>query len=159
MFAAAPLSQTQADTPKFLSLDGYAPVDIADYRIDTTTPGHLSSGTYFLTPDGVVCNFTSLQPQCRGNNLPALPPAASDPSRGLNRSNWIGTVTGLKQTNEESPTDAFHGQPIKTLPPFHSITVGGAVCGVDDKGTTACKDAQGRGFILSPAWSGWLPKV
>jgi hypothetical protein len=68
-------------------------------------------------------------------------------------------VTGLKQTNEGSPTDAFDGQPIKTLPPLHSITVGGAVCGVDDKGTTVCKDAQGRGFILSPTWSSWLPRV
>src|SRR5882757_9154285 len=43
--------------------------------------------------------------------------------------------------------------------PFHSITFNGATCGVDDSGTTACEDSQGRGFILSPAWSGWLPKV
>lgn len=150
---------SHADPPPFPALGGYAPVNIADYRIDTTTPGHPSSGTYFLTPDGVVCNFSSLQPQCRGNNLPAIPPAASEPSKGLNRSNWIGTVTGLKQTNEGSPTDTFNGQPIKTLPPLHSITIGSAICGVDNQGTTACKDAQGRGFILSPAWSGWLPKV
>jgi hypothetical protein len=68
-------------------------------------------------------------------------------------------VTGLKQTNEGSPTDAFNGQRIRMLPPLHKITVDGATCGVDDEGTTACKDAQGRGFILSPAWSGWLPKV
>ncbi|MGJ6125535.1 hypothetical protein QN239_23465 [Mycolicibacterium sp. Y3] len=150
---------SSANPPAFPDLSGYTPVDIADYRIDTTTPGHSSSGTYFATPDGVICNFSSLQPQCRGNNFPAVPPAASDPARGLNRANWIGTVTGLKQTNEGTPTNTFNGQAIKTLPPLHSITVGGAVCGVDDHGTTACKDSQGRGFILSPEWSGWLPKV
>lgn len=33
---------------------------------------------------------------------------------------------------------------MKTLSPLHSITVGSAVCGVDDAGTTACKDSQGR---------------
>jgi hypothetical protein len=148
-----------ASPPIFPDLSGYTPVNISDYRIDTTTPGHPSSGTYFVTPDGVICNFSSLQPQCRGNNFPAVPPAASDPARGLNRVNWIGTVTGLKQTNEGSPVNPVNGQPIKTLPPFHSITVGGAICGVDDKGTTACKDAQGGGFVLSPQGSGWLPKV
>ncbi|MBZ4620668.1 hypothetical protein GBO18_12020, partial [Mycobacterium avium subsp. hominissuis] len=35
----------------------------------------------------------------------------------------------------------------------------GVVCGVDDSGTTACKDPQGRGFVLSPHGSGWLPHV
>ncbi|RIS84933.1 hypothetical protein D2E54_06285, partial [Mycobacteroides abscessus] len=51
------------------------------------------------------------------------------------------------------------GQQIKALPPFHSITVSDVTCGVDDKGTTACKDPQGRAFVLSPSWSGWIPKV
>lgn len=152
-------SVSHADIPTFPDFSSYVPVDIADYRIDTTTPGMPSSGTYFVTPDGVVCEFTTLQAQCRGNNLPAIVPAASDPSRGLNRVNWIGTLTGLKQTNEGATQNPINGQSIQTLPPLHSITVGGAVCGVDDAGTTACKDKQGRGFILSPTWSGWLPKV
>jgi len=157
--AALSGATSSASPPAFPDLSGYTPVDVVDYRIDTTTPGHPSSGTYFITPDHVVCNFSTLQPQCRGNNFPAVPPAASDPARGLNRANWIGTVTGLKQTNEGSPPDVFNGQPIKTLPPLHSISVGGAVCGVDDKGTTACEDSQGRGFVLSPQGSGWMPNV
>lgn len=149
----------RGDTPQFPDLSGYTPVDIADYRIDTTTPGHPSSGTYFVTPDGVVCDFSTLQAQCSGNNLPAIPAAASDPARGLNRVNWIGTTTGLKQTNEGPVGYTVHDQLLKSLPPFHSISVSGSICGVDDKGTTACRDAKGRGFILSPTWSGWLPKV
>ena len=156
---ALSVGTSSAAPPNFPDLSGYTPVNIADYRVDTTTPGHPSSGTYFVTPDGVICNFSSLQPQCRGNNFPAVPPAASDPARGLNRANWIGTVTGLKQTNEGTPTNVVNGHPIKTLPPLHSITVGSAVCGVDDAGMTACKDSQGRAFVLSPQGSGWLPKV
>ncbi|QCR71458.1 hypothetical protein FCV17_06315 [Mycobacterium avium subsp. hominissuis] len=34
-----------------------------------------------------------------------------------------------------------------------------SICGVDNSGTTACKDPQGRGFVLSPHGSGWLPHV
>jgi hypothetical protein len=30
---------------------------------------------------------------------------------------------------------------------------------VDNAGTTACKDPQGRGFVLSPRGSAWLPHV
>jgi hypothetical protein len=41
----------------------------------------------------------------------------------------------------------------------HSITVNGIICGADNAGTTACKDPQGRGFVLSPHGSGWLPHV
>ena len=159
LFSAVDPSLASADTPNFPDLYSYTPVDIADYRIDTTTPGHPSSGTYFVTPDGVVCNFASLPAQCRGNNFPSVPPAVSDPARNLNRINWIGTVTGLKQTNEGPVGTTVHDQLLKTLPPLHSISVSGAICGVDDAGITACKDAQGRGFILSQAWSGWLPDV
>jgi len=45
------------------------------------------------------------------------------------------------------------------LSPFHTLTVFGVTCGVDDKKMTACKDPQGRGFVLSPSWSGWIPKA
>lgn len=119
-----------------------------------------SSEIYFATPDGVICNITAVQAQCSGNNLPAIPPAVSDPSRNFNRVNWIGTASGLKQTNEGAVPNPLNGQTIKTLPPLHSISAFGALCGVDDKGTTACKDSRGgRGFVLSPQGSGWLPKV
>ncbi|AYE99659.1 hypothetical protein C0J29_32365 (plasmid) [Mycobacterium paragordonae] len=142
-----------AEPSKFPDLSGYTPVNIADYRIDMTTPGHPSSEIYFLTPDGITCNFPIGAAQCRGNNLPGIPPAEGS---GVN---WIGTDTGLKQTNEGPVSGVVHGQQVKTLPPFHSITLSGVICGVDDKRMTACKDPQGRGFVLSPSWSGWIPKV
>lgn len=153
-------SVANADEPTFPDLSRYVPVNVDDYVIDTTTPGMPSSGVYFRTPDGIICNFTLEQPQCVGNNFPAVPPVKTDPSRGLIGSNWIGTLTKLKKTNEaEFPDGIVHGQPVKSLSPMHSITFYGMTCGVDDARTTACKDAQGRGFILSPTWSGWLPKV
>ncbi|MGC7358062.1 hypothetical protein RA989_19565, partial [Mycobacteroides abscessus subsp. massiliense] len=52
-----------------------------------------------------------------------------------------------------------HERQDPTLPAYHSITVNGVICGVDDKGTTACKDPQGRGFVLSKQGSGWIPKI
>jgi len=141
-------------------MTGYAPVDVAEYRIDTTSPGHASSAIYFLTPDGIACNFRSGGAQCTGNNFPAIPPAPSNPSSGLKLVNWIGTSTKLQQTNNPIASDGRAlGQQIRTLPPFHTLTVDGATCGVDDKKMAACKDSQGRGFVLSPAWSGWIPKV
>jgi hypothetical protein len=158
-FTALSVCTAQADTPRFPDLAADTPVNIEDYGIDTTTPGMPSSEIYFVTPDGVICNITATQAQCSGNNLPAIPPAVSDPSRNLNRVNWIGTVTGLKQTTEGAIPNPFNGQTIKTLPPRHSIAAYGSICGVDDRGTTACKDSKGRGFVLSPQGSGWLPKV
>lgn len=149
-----------AEPPKFPDFSGYTPVDIADFRIDTTTPGVPANTVIFLTPDGISCDFTTQQAQCTGNNFPSVPPVKTDPSKGLNGANWIGTLTRLQTTSDPLTSgDTLRNQLIKTLPPFHSITFNGAICGVDDKGTTACKDAQGRGFVLSPSWSGWLPKV
>ncbi|WP_155769503.1 hypothetical protein [Mycobacterium asiaticum] len=152
--AALSACTAHAEPSKFPDISRYTPVNIADYRINTTTPGHPSSEIYFLTPDGITCNFPIGAAQCSGNNLPAIPPAS-----GLNEVNWIGTDTGLKKTTEGPISGVVHGQQVKTLPPFHSITLSGVICGVDDAKMTACKDAQGRGFVLSPAGSGWLPKV
>lgn len=143
-----------ADPPRFPDLGGYSPVDAAEYAVDASTPGMPSTQVYFRTPDGVACNFLSGQAQCIGNDLPGLPPA-SPTSKGAPRVNWIGTSSGLKPV---IPSDDRSTE-IKTLPAMHSITVDGVMCGVDDSGTTACKDPQGRGFILSSSWSGWLPKV
>jgi|KBSSwiStaDraftv2_1062776.scaffolds.fasta_scaffold11275_4 hypothetical protein len=156
-FCATP---AHADPPRFPDLGGYMPVSAADYTIDTTSPGIPSNSVVFLTPDGIVCNFVIDQAQCTGNNFPAVPPVATDPAKGLNGANWIGTSTGLKKTGNPTITgNTYRGEPIKTLPAFHSIAFNGMICGVDDARVTACKDSQGRGFILSPAWSGWLPKV
>ena len=143
-----------AEPPRFPDVGSYTPVDTGDYAVDTTTPGIPSTQAYFHTPDGVTCSFLSGQAQCIGNNLPGLPPASPTP-KGTPRVNWIGTSSGLKPVVASDD----HSTGIKTLPAMHSITVDGVTCGVDDSGMTACKDPQGRGFILSPSWSGWLPKV
>ncbi|WP_369828672.1 hypothetical protein [Mycobacterium sp. 852002-53434_SCH5985345] len=149
-----------ADGPKFPDLSKYAVAAPADYTIDVPNPGRPPLATvYFLTPDGIVCNFLPDQAQCSGNNFPAIPPATGNTNASRAAVNWIGTTTGLKQTNEGEPSRVIDDQPIKTLPPFHSLSVNGFTCGVDNSGMTACKDPQGRGFVLSPHGSGWLPHV
>ncbi|WP_369828234.1 hypothetical protein [Mycobacterium sp. E1214] len=149
-----------ADTPAFPDLSRYATVDPSDYTIDVPNPGRPPLSTvYFITPDGVVCNFVPDQAQCSGNNFPSVPPATTKPGASGAAVNWIGTTTGLKQTNEGEPSRVIDGRPIKTLPPLHAISVNNIICGVDNSGMTACKDSQGRGFVLSPHGSGWLPHV
>lgn len=145
----------RADTPRFPDISGYAPVNVADYTISVPNTGRAPMNTvYFRTPDGITCDFFSGEAQCTGNNFPAVP------SAGDNGVNSIGTASGLGQTNDAiAPDGTVYGHPIKTLPPMHSITVDGVMCGADGSGTTACKDPQGRGFVLSPNGSGWLPHV
>lgn len=141
-----------ADPPRFPDLSGYTPVNVADYEVDASTPGIPARRVLFLTPDGVECSFKTMTAGCQGRNLPGVAP---DPSARPDAVNAIGTNYGLIVTTAAYPS----GREIKTLPPFHSITVNGVICGVDDAGTTACKDPQGRGFVLSPRGSGWLPHV
>ncbi|WP_164478378.1 hypothetical protein [Mycolicibacterium stellerae] len=152
-------AESQADTPTFPDVSGWTAVDVRDYEVDTTTPGRPSTGTYFITPDGIICGFATFPPAvgCAAENLPGVPPL-TDPKPGIVQS--IGTDRPPKATNASIGQDGkVHGNPVKTLPPFHTITVDGMTCGVDDGGTTACKDQQDRGFVLSPRGSGWLPKV
>ncbi|WP_142253742.1 MULTISPECIES: hypothetical protein [unclassified Mycobacterium] len=144
----------QADSPKFPDISGYVPVNAQEYEIDTSTPGMPAGQVFFLTPDGIPCTFLSGAVGCTGGNLPGIQEKDKNPYT------YIDTAVGVQRagsTPYENGTVRDH--PIKELPPYHSITVGGATCGVDDKGTTACKDSEGRGFILSSTWSGWLPKV
>ncbi len=147
-----------ADAPAFPDLSGYTPVNAADYTLTypnsgRPTPLHVVE---FLTPDGVTCAFSNpATAGCTGNNLPGIPPAAPS-SGGAPRVNSISTASAPQPTG--TPIDT-NGQPIKTLPAFHSITVDGVICGSDNSGMTACKDPQGRGFVLSANGSGWLPHV
>jgi hypothetical protein len=145
-----------ADPPTFPDISRYTPVDPKDYALQSENSGrpYPLTMTYFLTPDGVICDFLPAQAQCIGNNLPAIPPA-SPTANGTARVNWIGTATKLQPTVQSD----HNSSGAKTLPPLHSITVNGVICGVDDSGLTACKDSQGRGFVLSPHGSGWLPHV
>jgi hypothetical protein len=148
----------RADTPPFPDLTGYAPVNVADYfiAVANTGRGEPIALVYFLTPnpDHLSCDIASGAAQCAGNDLPGIPPA------GANRVNWIATDTGVTQSNV--PIESGHkvnGRWIKVLPPWHSITMDGVICGVDNAHLTACKDPHGRGFVLSPRGSSWLPHV
>ncbi|MHC1354249.1 hypothetical protein ACYJ3W_15860 [Mycobacterium avium subsp. paratuberculosis] len=154
--AAISACAAHAGSPSFPDLSAYAPVTVSDYTIGLPNTGRASLNTvYFLTPDGITCDFFSGEAQYTGNNFPAVPPAG-----GTGTVNAIGTTSGLTQTgNPIAPDSQVYGHPLPTLPPMHSITVDGVICGVDNLGTTACKDAQGRGFILSPRGSKWLPHV
>lgn len=151
---AAPLVNAHADQAQFPDLSRYIPVDVAEYSVDASTPGIPATRVFFLTPDGITCSFLSGQAQCLGNNFPRIPPA-TPASDGSGRLNWIGTSSRLQQTTPSGPEPSG----VKTLPPLHSITVNGTICGVDNSGTTACKDSQGHGFVLSPHGSAWLPHV
>jgi hypothetical protein len=140
-------------------MSGWTAVNVKDFEVDTTTPGRPSTGTYFLTPDGIICGFATFPPAagCTAEQLPGVPPL-TEPKPGLFQS--IATDRPPKTTNGSIGQDGkVHGNPVNTLPPFHTITVDGTTCGVDDAGTTACKDADGRGFVLSPNGSSWLSKV
>ncbi|MEZ0049543.1 hypothetical protein ABIA30_000533 [Mycobacterium sp. MAA66] len=147
----------QADPPVFPDLASYTPVSAQDYTVSGPNSGRPEplTGVYFLTPDGITCGFGSPPSAgCTGNNLPALPAPTPE---GMGLLNSIGTNTGVRKST--TPLAVAGAPAFKTLPPLHSLTVDGVVCGVDGSGMTACKDPQGRGFILSPSWSGWLPKV
>ncbi|KIU17762.1 hypothetical protein TL10_05640 [Mycolicibacterium llatzerense] len=138
-----------ADPPTFPDMSRYTPVNSVDYEVDASTPGIHARQVVFLTPDGITCDFM-MPPAaiCTGNNFPSVPPATT----GLNS---IGTDYGLAPIGSGIPQT----NNLRTLPPFHTLTVNGVTCGVDDKRTTACKDSQGHGFVLSPNGSGWLPQV
>jgi|KBSSwiStaDraftv2_1062776.scaffolds.fasta_scaffold882905_1 hypothetical protein len=150
-FASQP--SAWADPPTFPDLGHYTPANVADYEIDASTPGIHATQIVFLTPDNIVCAFSSPPGVgCSGNNFPAVPPA-SPPGGAL--TNSIGTESPLQPTNSPLP----HGSNLKTLPPFHTLTVNGVTCGVDDARMTACKGVQGHGFVLSPNGSAWLPNI
>jgi hypothetical protein len=140
----------RADTPNFPDFSAYTRANVDEYTVPVPNPGREPLGTvYFVANDGsITCDFVSAAGQC---NFPATP-------AGPNGPNWIATDLGLKHTNGSiAPGNKIYGRRIKTLPPLHSITVNGVICGVNDAGTTACKDPQGRGFVLSPDDSGLLP--
>jgi hypothetical protein len=148
-----------ADTPKFPDIDSYPPVNVQDYMIELPNPGRApTKKVYFATPDGVPCSFAPSSggitgaAGCSSAHLPGVAPL------GLYTS--ISTTRAPYATHSSPYTDgSIQGHKLVSLPPFRSISVDGMICGVDDKGTTACKGPQGRGFILSQSWSGWLPKV
>lgn len=146
----------------FPDMSGYTAANPDDYAQALDNPGRPEKliKYAFDTPDGVRCSFGKpASASCGGNNLPAVSPATCDSVQGIYRYNVMSTSRGLQQWPRGSSNCSEDSPPHKVLPPFHTLTVNGVVCGVDDKGMTACKDPQGQGFVLSPSWSGWIPKV
>ncbi|SPM35837.1 hypothetical protein MAH_0295, partial [Mycobacterium rhizamassiliense] len=147
-----------ADAPPFPDLSTYTPDTVGDYFIAVANSGRgePTAAVYFLTPDPdhVTCDFASGAAQCAGFDYPGVPPAGAD------KVNWIATDRGVTQSNVS--IDSGHkvnGRRVKVLPPKHSIAVGDVICGADGARTLGCKDARGRGFVLSPLGTTWLPHV
>jgi hypothetical protein len=146
----------------FPDFSAYTPVNISDYAVEETTPGHTNMFTRFRTPDDLACGFNSDGTTAGCNftkyhGIPPIPMQWSDGTGFKQRDGLysIDTNSRLRALNESPPDTSA----LKTLPPMHSITVNSTTCGVDDSGTTACVDGQGQAFMLSPQWSGWLPHV
>ena len=148
-----------ADTPKFPDIDSYTPVNAKDYTIELPNPGRApTEKVFFATPDGLFCSFDPGDDAiagvagCTGTKLPGTP--------ALGPYTSISTINGPQADTSTPFVDgAIQGHKVAVLPPLHSIAVSEFVCGVDDKGMTACNDTKGRGFLISPSWTGWLPKV
>jgi hypothetical protein len=164
---ADPPSTTPTSTDKpgatstFPDMSGYAAANPDDYAHHFETagrPGAVMTNYLFTTPDGIKCYFDKPAPAagCTGSDLPGVAPGECNPEKRKYQVNSISTQGNIWRTSDGSCASAPSG---KVLPPFHTLTVFGVVCGVDDKKMTACKDPQGRGFVLSPSWSGWLPHV
>lgn len=102
LFAGGCRPASHANSLNFPDLSAYTPVNIQDYEIPFTTPGHDPIPMfYFLTPDAISCKFSSDPPAagCTGNNFPGISPATTNPSAGINGVNSIRTDIGLRQTN------------------------------------------------------------
>lgn len=144
-----------AEPPKFPDLNAYVAANVDEYVILLPNVGReANKRVYFVTPDGVRCNFLMDSAGCTGDNIPGI----SDKDK--NPYTYVATGTGIRPTASTPFVDGkIQGHELKVLPALHSITVNGVVCGVDDAGTTACKDTDGRGFVLSKRGSTWFPKV
>ena len=80
--AAMIFSRTANAGPSDLpNLGGYAPVNASDYTINTPNPGGSPiPAVYFLTPEGIRSKFRDTPAvDCRGNNIPGIPPASGRP--------------------------------------------------------------------------------
>jgi hypothetical protein len=116
---------------------------------------------YFLTPDANARAVNPAAADCTGNNFPGAPPNTETCAQGAHGANWIAPNIAPEPTGTPPASNdhTVHGHPLWPLPALHPITVGGSICGVDAGRTTACKDPQGRGFMISPQGSFSLPHV
>lgn len=143
------------EPPKFPDVNAYKAVNVDEYVILLPNVGREpNKRVYFVAPDGVRCSFLMDSAGSTGDNIPGVT------AKDKNPYTYVSTGSGVQPSGSTPFVDGkIQGHELKTLPPLHSITVEGAICGVDDAGTTACKDAEGRGFVLSKLGSTWFPKV
>lgn len=144
----------KAEPPKFPDMSSYAPVNAEDYVISLPNVGREPiKKVYFVTPDGIHCSFLGQSAGCTGN-IPGVSAKDKNPYTD------IGTDSGVQPMGSTPFVDGkIQGHELKSLPPLHSLTSGGVTCGVDGKGTTACKDSKQRGFIISQDGTSWFPHV
>jgi hypothetical protein len=146
--------QAHADPPPFPNLDSFAPVRAQDFSVRLPLHPHDPTSTlYFVTPQGVACNFLTGSVACAGN-VPGVAPADASPFTAVSTANGVQAVASTPYSN-----GTIEGLPIQPLPSAHSLAGGGSICGVDNTGTTACKDSKRRGFVISPRGTAWLPNV
>lgn len=147
-----------AEPPRFPDMTGYATANPEEYKNVSVNPGRPTDSltSYnFRTPEGIRCGYIEDTATCSGNNLPGVPSAHWDPSNGFYGVNVISTNSQLRQISDSTPPDVVDSY--KTLPPFHTLTVNGITCGVNDSGTTACKKPGGGAFMISKQGVAWLP--
>jgi hypothetical protein len=116
-------------------------------------PHDPTNAIYSLTPQWVPCNVHTDGVECIGNV-----PGVADNDRNPYTS--ISTASGIKAAGSTPYSKGtVQGQPIRTLLALQSLAVAGHLCGVDSAGGIACKDFQGRGFVISEQGTRWLPHV
>ncbi len=153
LVAMSACTKSHAD-PVFPDPSGYPRVDVFDYGIPLPNPPHdPTNAIYFLTPEGIPCNFHTGSVACIGS-IPGVPDNAKSPYTSVSTDSGIQAATSTPYSD-----GSIQGHPIKALPPQQALAAGGAFCGVDASGATACKDSQGRGFVISQQGTRWLPRV
>lgn len=151
--ATSACTQSHAD-PAFPDPSGYPRVNVYDYGIALANPQRdPTTAIYFLTPDGIPCNFHTGSIECIGN-VPGVPDNDKNPFTSVSTDTGIRAATSTPYTN-----GSIQGHPLKALPPLQALAAGGTFCGVDGSGATACKDSNGRGFVISQQGTRWLPHV
>ncbi|WP_040793698.1 hypothetical protein [Nocardia paucivorans] len=135
LLSTAPVAHAQPD-----DLDGYTPVETADYQV----PGPQYGGTvFFTTPDGRHCAIY-------WNNGPAGCDAVSiDAPEGTNQ---IRTAIDEPAHFLTSETPTFTHPEAKLLPEGHRLSLENTTCGVGFQGTVSCAVAD-HGFTLAATYS------
>jgi hypothetical protein len=145
------LGVAHADPPSFPDLAALGTVNAADYAVQlpNSHPHDPSNAIYFVA-EGIPCNFHTGGVGCIG----AIPGVA-DGDRGSLTA--VATDTGIRAVGSTPYAEAsVEGLPIRSLPAGQSIFVSGTRCGVAAAGVLACKDFQGRGFVISAQSTAWL---